>query len=215
MSMTLVDAEHAEVRFPDAPAWIAPFRFERVPESQNPTVPKDWAQAAAAPPEIAALQAKLKAMADEDHAVRFARPVSDRNITAVDQKNLPEILRIHEAYGWPKQSVVGKEAAGHFWLLVQHQSHDLQSKWLPDMERLVQEGEASRQNFALLYDRVQKGAGKPQRWGSQTSCVNGKAVMDPVENPEGLDQRRRELHLQPIEEYVRQLDEWCQAAALQ
>jgi hypothetical protein len=70
------------------------------------------------------------------------------------------------------------------------------------MERAVSEREASRSDYALLYDRVMVGEGKLQRWGSQTKCLDGKAVLDPVEDPGGLDNRRRALFMQSIEHYL-------------
>ena len=68
------------------------------------------------------------------------------------------------------------------------------------MERAVSERQASRTDYALLYDRVMVGEGKLQRWGSQTKCVDGKAVLDPVEDPAGLDDRRQALFMQPVEQ---------------
>lgn len=110
----------------------------------------------------------------------------------VDRANLPQLLQIHRKFGWLKRSVVGKEAAGRFWLLVQHQDLSLQRKVLPEMQRAVAAGE-----------------GKPQHWGTQTSCVNGEAVLDPVDDPAGLERRRDELYLQPLGAYLKSMSEAC------
>ena len=206
--MTQTDADHAEVRFEEAPAWIAPMKFERA--TGDVAVATDWPQPQRTP-EILAVGEKINEMAEEDQAVRMARPFSEKVVLAADAKHLPELRKIHDQYGWPTRSLFGKVAADNFWVMVQHQGTELQAAWLPELERLAQQGEASRHRYALLFDRVQKGLGKPQRWGTQTSCVNGKAVMDPVEDPERLDERRRELYFDPIEEYVRGLDESCAA----
>lgn len=45
--------------------------------------------------------------------------------------------------------------------------------------------------------------GKPQRWGSQVTCKQGEPVLDPVEDPAGLDQRRKDLSMIPIERYMK------------
>ena len=79
------------------------------------------------------------------------------------------------------------------------------------MQRAVAAGEASQSNYVLLYDRVMKGEGKPQHWGTQTSCVNGEAVLDPVDDPAGLEQRRRELYLQPLDTYLKSMSETCRS----
>ena len=79
------------------------------------------------------------------------------------------------------------------------------------MEEAVAAGEASRRDYSMLYDRVQKSDGKPQRWGNATSCVNGKAVLDPVEDPARLAERRQALSRPPIEEYLKTLNVFCAA----
>ncbi|HTY61695.1 MAG TPA: DUF6624 domain-containing protein [Acidobacteriota bacterium] len=160
-------------------------------------------------PEIRAVQDKLKEMVTEDQALRKASTLSGAAMMAMTAKHRPELERIHKTYGWPTKSQFGPDAAAAFWLLVQHQEPDVQRAWLPEMEALVNKEEASRQNYALLFDRVQKGLGKPQRWGTQTSCVDGRAVLDPVEDPANLDARRREVNLQPEQEYLKMLQEVC------
>ena len=148
-------------------------------------------------------------MADADQSVRTAVPLSEARMREVDRANLPQLLRIHRKFGWLKRSAIGKEAAGRFWLLVQHQDLSLQRKVLPEMQRAVAAGEASQSNYVLLYDRVMIREGKPQHWGTQTSCVNGEAVLDPVDDPAGLERRRDELYLQPLGAYLKSISEAC------
>ena len=89
--------------------------------SEDVRLATDWYDQRPRSGRIAALQAQLKRMADEDQSVRTAVPVSEARMREVDRANLPQLLQIHRNFGWPKRSVVGKEAAGRFWLLVQHQ----------------------------------------------------------------------------------------------
>lgn len=206
--MKLNDADHAELRTTEMPEWMAPLRFEHAEGTTGLDVGTDWSEPKPTP-EIAALQSRLKLMAAEDQRARAETPISAKKLRDVSRQHLPVLLRIYQNFGWPKQSMIGKDAANAFWLLVQHQDAGFQQKLLPDMERAMREGEASRQNYAFLYDRVMKGQGRPQRWGTQTSCVDNKAELDPVEDSANLDQRRRDLHLPPVEDYVRQLDETC------
>jgi len=199
-----------EARPADLPLFassFAPWIFTRVPDGEHPQVATDWTKTVT--PEIRAVQDKLKEMVTEDQALRNAPTISVAAMTAMTAKHRPDLERIHKIYGWPKQSQFGRETAAAFWLLVQHQAPEVQRAWLPEIARLVDQQEASRQDYALLFDRVQKGLGKPQRWGTQTSCVNGRAVLDPVEDPANLDARRRELNLQPEQEYLKLLQEAC------
>ena len=41
----------------------------------------------------------------------------------------------------------------------------------------VEAREASKVNYAYLYDRVMLGQGKPQHWGTQGRCKDGKAIL--------------------------------------
>ncbi len=59
--------------------------------------------------------------------------------------------------------------------------------------------------MALVTDKLLVSEGKPQRFGTQFSLRDGKAVMDPVEDPEHLDERRAKYGLMPMAEYKRQL----------
>jgi hypothetical protein len=203
--MTLIDPDHARLVLVDAP--LPPMSLERAgPGDRDIAV---WPEQHFSE-EVVALQAVLKRIADEDQEVRTRPSLSPTEEAAVDRRHRPEIDRIHAQYGWLKASVAGKDAAHMFWLLVQHQDAELQRRLLPEMERAVSERQASRADYALLYDRVMVGEGKLQRWGSQTKCVDGKAVLDPVEDPAGLDDRRRALFMQPVEQYLDVLtDQFC------
>jgi len=127
---------------------------------------------------------------------------------------------IFSKYGWVTNSLAGKDAAHDFWLLVQHQTPEIQRRLLPALEKAAKTGNASMGDYAYLYDRVQVGLGKPQHWGSQSKCQNGKPVLESVDDPAGLDARRKELFMTvPELEAIRQLPleerhAWRMASAL-
>lgn len=211
LSMTLVDRDHATLELVGAP--LDPFKLARVSDSDNVAVATDWptGEPKTVSPEILALQVKLGEMAREDQAVRKAKHVSDSKMAHVDAKNYPELERIYKKYGWPAISLFGKKSAGEYWLLVQHQdSHlEFQQRVLKVMQPAADTGEASEADYAYLYDRVLTNEGKPQHWGTQTTCKNGKSVMDPVDDPAGLEQRRNELALIPLDQYLESLSPLC------
>jgi hypothetical protein len=210
-SMTLVDRDHATLEFIGIP--MTPFKLVRVSDSENIAVATDWptGEPTNVTPEIAALQAKLKQMTDEDQAARTAEHMSERKMEQVDAKNYPEVEIIYKKYGWTPISVFGKKASSAYWLLVQHQdSHlDLQQGVLKAMQAAVETGEASKVDYAYLYDRVMMNEGKLQHWGTQTTCKNGNAVMNPVDDPAGLEQRRNELAFMPLDKYLESLKPYC------
>ena len=207
-SMRLVDATHAEVRLLEDHAY-PPWRLERVASAEDARLTANWPQLPQTP-ELVALREELKRLAEEDQAVRsMNQPFSGPRADPVDRAHRAEVLRIFNRYGWPKVSVVGKEASRDFWLLVQHQSQDVQERLLPELRRAVASGEAAQSHYAMLNDRVMSAQGKLQRWGMQTVCVDGKAQLAPVEDPAGLDERRRALNLPPIADYLRALSPTC------
>jgi hypothetical protein len=133
---------------------------------------------------------------------------------AVDAKDRDEVLRIFDRYGWVTNSLAGKDAAHNFWLLVQHQTPEIQQRLLPALEKAANRGDASMSDYAYLYDRVQMGLHKPQHWGTQARCEKGKPELYPVDDLAGLDARRKELFMPPVREYL-QMDYLVKACAQQ
>jgi hypothetical protein len=195
MIMALKDADHASLTFPGMPAW----NFERASDPGAVILATALSEPQY-PDDIRALREHLEAMVKADQNTRFA--FDDAKMEAVDSANRSEVLRIFDKYGWVTNSLAGKAAAHNFWLLVQHQAPEIQRRLLPDLEKAAKAGNASMSDYAYLYDRVQVGLGKPQHWGSQVSCKAGKPVLDPVDDPAGLDARRKELFMSPIRKYL-------------
>jgi len=210
--LSLSDRDHAlfQMRIESNLMPEPPWKLQRVSDSENATVVANW-DTTEYPKEVVALQSELNEMVKVDQAVRNELPMLESKLKKVDENNYPEILRIYEKYKWPRISVLGRTAAHNYWLLVQHQEAGFQRQVLPDMQRAVEEGEASKVDYAYLYDRVMFDQGKPQHWGTQADCKNGKAVLAPVDDPAGLDQRRKNLQLMPvaIAEYLKLLDAQC------
>ena len=59
---------------------------------------------------------------------------------------------------------------------------------------------------AMLTDRVEVKAGRPQIYGTQLSLKNGQLVFDPIADSAGVDRRRRRMGLPPLVEYRRLID---------
>ena len=121
------------------------------------------------------------------------------DLAATDESNLVWLRDIYEERGeWFKISEIGAHGAGNAWLIIQHAGDDpfLMARVLADMEALYPLGEADGSKYALLYDRVQMRAGKPQRYGSQLSCKDGKLVPHEIEDEYELDARRKDSWLQ-------------------
>lgn len=162
---------------------------------------------------IVALQRELARMVRSDQAVRTGKHIDMKAMEAVDARHRAEVMNIYKKYGWPTWSLVGHRAAHDYWLLVQHQTPAVQRKLLLALRKAVAAKDASPVDYAYLYDRIMVGEGKPQHWGTQVSCKDGKGVLDPVDDPAGLAARRKALHLGPEDEYLKMLVPMCRAVA--
>ncbi|MBC8025244.1 MAG: hypothetical protein H7Y89_04585 [Steroidobacteraceae bacterium] len=140
-----------------------------------------------------------------------------RRAMEVDARNTRELKLLIEKYGWFTIREFDAAADRNAWLLVQHADADpeFQKRVLKVLEPLVKSGGTSPRNFAYLFDRVavsvQNAEGrKVQRFGTQGQC-SGPGTWDPhpVEDPAKLDERRREVGLEPLAEYQRAFKDIC------
>lgn len=161
------------------------------------------------------LKKEILSMALEDQTARM-QIVDNTDISDEERKSLSEIeakhnLRLKEiisAYGWPGTHLVGITGSRSFWLLVQHQDNDLefQKQCVELLEEAVRKQDAQLQHYAYLLDRVRKNENLPQVYGTQWDLIEGQFSLYPVENPEGLNERRQEAGLGSIEEYREQME---------
>lgn len=122
-------------------------------------------------------------------AVRAAGAV----IETVDQENQAALLAMVPAEGWFLKSRYGAAASAAAFHIVQHSDATLWRRFLPVLEPLAASGEIDRQSYAMMYDRLATSEGRPQRYGTQFRCDNGKWRPYPIEAPEALAGRRSEM----------------------
>ena len=75
-------------------------------------------------------------------------------------------------------------------------------KYLPILEQSAEKGDIDQSMIALTKDRILLYEGKPQIYGSQV--MDGK-LWD-LYKPEYVNQRRKEVGLDPIEDYLKVFD---------
>jgi len=86
-----------------------------------------------------------------------------------------------------------------------HDNPDI-TDWRPlvlgDVRRSVDAGRLQGSLYAKMYDRVATYAGRPQRYGTQSSCSlrNGKPTcrLGPLENAAAVNALRAELGMEPL-----------------
>ncbi len=94
------------------------------------------------------------------------------------------------------------------FLIVQHAVQDtaFTRAMLPAIEKAHRHGELDGGAVAMLTDRLEVKAGRPQIYGTQLSLKNGRWVFDPIDDSVHVDERRHRMGLPPLAAYVRLID---------
>ena len=116
-----------------------------------------------------------------------------------DHRNQELVISIIEKCGMPTLKEVDQRQMDAIWLGLQHSTEEIRKKYFPYVEKAVKNGDLSKQQYALMKDRMLMDEGKPQIYGSQIE--NGKLYK--LENPETVNERRKEMGLEPIEDYLK------------
>jgi hypothetical protein len=122
------------------------------------------------------------------------------------KKHIPILKEIIQKYDFPTYDLVGKEAAGHFFTMIQHSDSDLefQKSCLKQIEKLVKKKQFNGGNFAFLTDRVNLNSGKPQIYGTQVEYdKDDKAIPKTLKDAKNVNKRRASVGLGTIEEYLK------------
>ena len=144
-----------------------------------------------------------------DGAMSEQELAAAERVRAVDAANTAQMKRIIAERGWPGRSLVGDDGAQAAWLLVQHADHDLafQRACLELLGQAVQTGEADPSHHAYLTDRVLLAEGNQQRYGTQFRLVAGSWQPRPLIDPDRVDERRRQVGLEPLADYRRRFEQ--------
>ncbi len=133
-----------------------------------------------------------------------------QRIGTVDAANTAYVRSILPPDGWFRRKRDGADVAHDAWLIVQHSPDQaFQRAVLARMRPMVATGDARGADYALLYDRTEMFAGRPQLYGSQVTCRDGKWQPAPVADPAGLARRRVEMDLPPMAEYLEAFEGGC------
>lgn len=151
-----------------------------------------------------------KAMQDIDlrslspEQVKAAERVMWTAQSAVDDANLNALLEMLPPEGWFYKSRYGEGPSQTAFLIIQHSDLAQWRRFVPVLEPLVATGEVDGQSFGLMYDRLAINENRPQRYGTQMTCKDGRWVIDleNLEDPANADKRRTEMGFpQTLAEY--------------
>ncbi len=125
-------------------------------------------------------------------------------IRVTDSINLVKVKKILDERGWLGPKVIGNRGSSTLFLVIQHADLETQKKYLPMMREAVKNDNASPASLAMLEDRVALGQGQRQIYGSQIGRdpATGEYYVSPLIKPEKVNDRRAEVGLGTIEDYV-------------
>lgn len=133
----------------------------------------------------------------------------------VHRRNAGRLREILEEVGWPGVSLVGEDGEQAAWLVLQHAIGEpaLQRRGLELLEEAAGRGEAPLAQVAMLEDRIRTFEGRGQRYGTQFDWdEHGEMSPVPIEDAEGVEERRREVGLPPMEDQIRRMREQVAAS---
>lgn len=130
------------------------------------------------------------------------------SVFTTHQKRLKQIFNENGFVGF---DLAGEDGSQNFWLMVQHSDHNpqFQKEVLEKMKIEVDNGNAIPSNYGLLFDRVNLNTGEKQVYGTQVTynMETGQAYPKPLEDSLKVNERRKSIGLEPIEEYLNGMTE--------
>lgn len=125
-------------------------------------------------------------------------------INETDSINLIKVKEVLDEHGWLGYDEIGRPANNALFLVIQHSDLETQKTYLPMLREAVKRGDAAAPDLALLEDRVALRQGEKQIYGSQIGRdpESGEYYVSPLIDPENVDERRAELGLGPIQDYL-------------
>ena len=146
----------------------------------------------------------LEAVSKRDHENRV-----NEIIPEIDRKNLEIVVSIIENCGMPTAQSIDKKHIATIFLVLQHGDNYHRKKYFPLIEKAVENGDLQKSDYALMKDRILVSDGKPQIYGTQVisgTTDSNKLEVAEIEAPEYVDQRRAEMGLPPINDYLKMWD---------
>lgn len=162
------------------------------------------------------LRKEILAMAAHDLSVReeliadgsLSKQGYHPRIEAVHKSNAARLATLIGQHGWPERSLVGEDGVEAAWLIAQHSigNPPFMRQCLSLLQQAGSQGEVPLWHSAMLEDRMRMFEGKPQIYGSQfRHDRDGQMAPYPIENPDGVNDRRLAVGLNSLEERTAQL----------
>jgi hypothetical protein len=161
------------------------------------------------PPTHPGLRDEIQRLYVTDQAVRETKDFDLAKMAQEDRAHEGPVRAIFEKHGVPTYEMVGVEAASMFVVMVQHQPPELRRQVLPKLKANVDAGQADAGDYAMVYDRCARDAGRKQRYGQNLECdAESRALRETaIAREEDVDARRARIGLLRVELYARMMTE--------
>lgn len=158
---------------------------------------------------------KLKLAEMRPIELAYLQALAYARLCEINRSNGASLWRILAKHGWPAIDRFGEKASRAAWLIAQHANNDpaLQKRALQLLSAKANEGRASVEQVAYLWDRIALNEGRPQRYGTQfipTSC--GGLTLAPIEDEERIHDLRSTHGLMPLAMYKEIGERPCEEA---
>jgi len=170
---------------------------------------RDAARTLTDPALVAELKRRFKRDQDARHTVLANRNnrQTQQAVDVVDRDDIRWLYKLMTTRGMPTAAQVGELGVHDIWLLAQHadDAPAFQAELLAAFEQRHAEGELSGGDLARFTDRVLKGDGKPQRYGTQFSSAEWARAHFGLPDEDAVrtvDANRKALGIMPLADYV-------------
>ncbi len=164
-----------------------------------------------------ALADELQGMAlaeQEARAELVRRGVLDQGhpLRALHLRHANRLREVLDSVGWPGVPMVGTDGEQAAWLVAQECAAvdmPLAERCIELLGAAVRAGDAPARHLAILTDEVRWREGRPQVYGSMYVVDPGSqtVVPWPIEDPDGVDERRASAGLPELARHTRSLQE--------
>lgn len=126
-------------------------------------------------------------------------------ILRTDSLNIKKVTNILDRRGWVGRDLVGPQASGAIYMVMQRADLRTQLKYLPLLKEAVERKDVEAVYLAFFEDRIAINEGREQIYGSQIGYneETKKYYVLPIKDPENVDKRRESVGLGPMSDYTR------------
>ncbi|MGW5373122.1 DUF4135 domain-containing protein [Streptomyces sp. NPDC004009] len=137
----------------------------------------------------------------------FTDEATEKQLVALTTAGMRWLADVVARYGWPGRALVGPAAAAAACRLVQHAEGPItfQQECLRLIQRAAREGDLPRRQVAYVTDALRVGQGRPQVYGTKFAMCEGELQPCPIEQPDRVDELRRNLGMEPLARYAGRL----------